>query len=213
MSKLKQLFSPVNEVKEERSKSNKDAGLFSYVPDSVLNHKNNKQDNSPDRRGKSDMAGHRITKGKGRLRGARGSGDRQFTSESMGKKDKMDLPPGRYTNSPNGQKGVQFEDATVETRDEFNQKAYSSDTDPLVTDSYSGESEIAAPEDSDGEHPTGYVKLAGRVINEQWGYDPRRLNRIKFRRERELEEFNFGINFANLKFSKGEQQRLRMYLH
>ena len=131
------------------------------------------------------------------------------------KKDKDQAA--RYGSSPNGQKGVQFEDVTIETRDEgFANKAYSSDTDPLVTDSYSGESqeELQAPEGSDDgkETPTGYVKAAGRVIETQYGYHPNRLNRIKFRRESELEEFNFGINFANLKFSKGEQQRLRLYL-
>ena len=32
------------------------------------------------------------------------------------------------------------------------------------------------------------------------------------RREHELTEFNFGINFANLKTSKEEQSRLRKYL-
>ena len=40
----------------------------------------------------------------------------------------------------------------------------------------------------------------------------RRLNRIKLRREHELEEFNFGINFAQLKSSKDQQARLRLYL-
>ena len=39
-------------------------------------------------------------------------------------------------------------------------------------------------------------------IVEQGGYDPRRLNRIKFRREHELEEFNFGIDFTKIKQSK-----------
>ena len=41
MSKLKKLFTLVNEVKLEKQKS-KDQGLFSYVPDSILNHKANK---------------------------------------------------------------------------------------------------------------------------------------------------------------------------
>lgn len=39
-------------------------------------------------------------------------------------------------------------------------------------------------------------------VQEQFGYDPRRLNRIKRRKETELEEFNFGINFQQLKTSK-----------
>ena len=33
-------------------------------------------------------------------------------------------------------------------------------------------------------------------IQEQWGYNPKALNRIKFRMEKELTEFNFGINFT-----------------
>ena len=67
MSKLKQLMNIVNEVKDERSKS-KEPGLFSYVPDSILNHQKNKVDAaSPTIRGKSDMAGNK--KGKGRLKG------------------------------------------------------------------------------------------------------------------------------------------------
>jgi hypothetical protein len=39
-------------------------------------------------------------------------------------------------------------------------------------------------------------------IYEQWGYDSRKYNRIKFRLEHELEEFNFGIDFTQLKNSK-----------
>jgi hypothetical protein len=40
------------------------------------------------------------------------------------------------------------------------------------------------------------------VIQEQYGYNPRRLNKIRMRREHELEEFNFGIDFSQLKQSK-----------
>ena len=50
------------------------------------------------------------------------------------------------------------------------------------------------------------------VIQEQFGYNPRRLNKIRMRREHELEEFNFGIDFSQLKQSKDQQARLRLYL-
>ncbi len=54
----------------------------------------------------------------------------------------------------------------------------------------------------DGSPITGHVRLDNSAITEQYGYDPRKLNRIRFRRELELEEFNFGINFSQLKTSK-----------
>lgn len=38
------------------------------------------------------------------------------------------------------------------------------------------------------------------------------MNRIKCRREHELDEFNFGIDFTKLKTSKTQQARLRLYL-
>ena len=49
-------------------------------------------------------------------------------------------------------------------------------------------------------------------IQAQFGYNPKKLNRIKMRREHELSEFNFGINFSQLKTSKEQQSRLRKYL-
>ena len=57
-----------------------------------------------------------------------------------------------------------------------------------------------------------HVKSSNQAHERQFGYDPRRLNRIKLRKEKELVEFNFGIDFTRLKTSKEQQTRLRLYL-
>ena len=46
--------------------------------------------------------------------------------------------------------------------------------------------------------------MGNREIHEQWGYDNKKYNRIKLRREYELEEFNYGIDFSQLKTSSDQ---------
>ena len=112
-------------------------------------------------------------------------------------------------------KGVQFDitDSISEKNDIRNR---STSTEPLQTDSYSGESEREIFEnnsDGNGEVIHLHVRGSNKEIQEQWGYNPRAYNRIKLRQEYELEEFNFGIDFSKLKDSKEQQSRLRKYLH
>lgn len=94
-----------------------------------------------------------------------------------------------------------------------NHRKASSSTEPLVTDSCSDSSNDMLDEikvkSSDSQ------RVAGRMrggYTKQWGYDTKKLNRLQCRREHELEEFNFGINFALLKTSKEQQARLRLFL-
>lgn len=75
-------------------------------------------------------------------------------------------------------------------------------TEPLVTESYSGESmlevfQVSIDSETGEKHDNNKSP-----IYEQWGYDAKKYNRIKFRREEELEEFNFGIDFTQLKHSR-----------
>ena len=82
----------------------------------------------------------------------------------------------------------------------------------LVTDSVSEDDE---EEGHDGNSLMGNVHCRydkHEEIQEQYGYEPRRLNRIKLRHEHELDEFNFGIDFTQLKNSKDQQKRLWLYL-
>ena len=51
-----------------------------------------------------------------------------------------------------------------------------------------------------------------KQIVEQYGYDTKRLNRIKCRKEDELIEHNYGIDFSKLKESEIEMVNLRKYL-
>ena len=44
-----------------------------------------------------------------------------------------------------------------------------------------------------------HIREPMREIQEQFGYNAKKLNRLKMRREHELTEFNFGINFSKLK--------------
>ena len=139
-----------------------------------------------------------ITAG-GRRASARGSALRS-SAGSARERRRRDTESGV---SPTA-KGVQFDNVTVENREDTGiggrDRAASQSTDPLVTDSFSGDSDElinANPRDDfGGKRLSSLVKNRGLEIQEQWGYDPRRLNRIKMRREHELEEFNFGIDFA-----------------
>ncbi len=96
---------------------------------------------------------------------------------------------------------------TVENRDDTaggRERNNSSSTDPLVTDSFSGESDQFEEKQNENfdSRMASLIKNTRAEIQEQWGYDPKKLNRIKMRREHELEEFNFGINFTQLKVNK-----------
>ena len=112
-------------------------------------------------------------------------------------------------------KGVQFEPSPNDIRDEFvNLKigdARSSSTEPLVTDSFSSD-EIDSYRDTLGNKPSMPIVHMYQDCAEQTGYDSRRLNRMRKRREHELEEFNYGIDFSQLRTSKEQQARLREYL-
>jgi len=90
---------------------------------------------------------------------------------------------------------VQFESDGQEDDYDRRNKAKSESTDPLETDSVSDD-DAAVLAGADGRVATAHVRVPRAEIQEQFGYNPRRLNRIKMRREHELTEFNYGINFA-----------------
>ena len=120
--------------------------------------------------------------------------------------------PSKFANSPAGGKGVQFESDTIE--DDDRRKPKSESTDALVTDSMSEEDDINIMQEvnENGKKIPGYIRVPKPEIQEQHGYPRGQLNRIKMRREHELEEFNYGIDFSQLKTSKEQQSRLRHYL-
>ena len=49
-------------------------------------------------------------------------------------------------------------------------------------------------------------------IKEQYGYDPKRMCRISFRREHELIEQNYGIDLSKIRENPEEMAHLRKYL-
>lgn len=118
------------------------------------------------------------------------------------------LRPGQSVDA-NGR--VQFEHTVTMEKEDLANKSDS--TMPLETDSCSDE-EVAILLGHQDQRLLQRQRMKPNLdeISEQWGYDPKRLNRIRLRRERELEEFNFGINFTHLKTSKEQQKRLRKYL-
>ena len=106
---------------------------------------------------------------------------------------------------------VQFESVTVEEQPVAlgggGPNSYNGSTEPLVTDSSnsSESAEHSSPrfdKNSDGDIIQAYQKIQKREIQEQWGYNTKVLNRLKLRYESELVEFNYGIDFTQLKTCK-----------
>ena len=167
----------------------KDKGLFSYVPESILNHKAN-------------VGRPKSSTDRGTLKKRRGTGDQSNQSRLTSQRPSANRSGG--LNSPHGDNKVQFESVVVEDKPDGElggRHNRSGSTEPLLTDSYSGESELEVFEAASDEIIQGHNMCGqnNRAIQDQTGYNPRSLNRIKFRREHELEEFNFGINFTQLK--------------
>ena len=86
-------------------------------------------------------------------------------------------------------------------------QSFSGSTEPLVTDtSNSSESAPGASprfekhsdhhEHHKEDQENSRLFLFKIPIQEQWGYNTKVLNRLKMRREHELEEFNYGIDFT-----------------
>lgn len=106
---------------------------------------------------------------------------------------------------------VQFENGGAVVENQQQPEVRSSCTSPLLTESITDDESSRGSDDN--ERPNKRLpKYYLEEVQEQYGYDPRRLNRIKFRREEELVEHNYGINLSLVKTDKAEMQHLRKYL-
>ena len=87
-------------------------------------------------------------------------------------------------------------------------------TSPLVTESITDVNitEHDVPEDDEDNVRKRLPDYFFREVQEQYGYDQRRLNRIKFRKENELIEHNYGINLSKIRDNPAEMAHLRKYL-
>ena len=92
--------------------------------------------------------------------------------------------------SPRGVKGVSF--TTKPDPEQTLRRENSSSTAPLRTDTASESDPIL----EHGLLDEDFISPSSELHSKPYGYDPKRLNRIRLRREHELEEFNFGIDFS-----------------
>lgn len=184
------------------------------MPESILNHRNNRPAGSAravSSDGISKANSRRSVIASARHRGANNNSRvHSHLDDPVHGRSSSQL---RHTRETSPLAKVQFEDLTMDTRDERDRADKSDSTAPLRTDSYSGSEEKDVFENSVEEDLNQQRRKENKTKKrEQWGYDPRLLNRIKFRQEHELEEFNFGIDFTKIGKSEEHLQRLREYL-
>ena len=117
----------------------------------------------------------------------------------------------KFSQSPNK---VQFNEMTGDTQENKDADTRSDQTSPLVTESITdvNNSEIQIDDDEEDNVRKRLPDYFFREIQEQYGYDCKRLNRIKCRKEDELIEHNYGIDLSKIRDNPAEMAHLRKYL-
>ena len=157
---------------------------------------------SKDRQSGRHKAGSKMSQNTSSQEGLRQGGSRQFII-----KDKKN--GGGTTKNKKGDASgkVQFEKfGSVEQVEETKSASANSIITESITDVNESDFDEAANQALFG------TREKRKRIEEQYGYDTKRLNRIKCRKEEELIEHNYGIDFSKLKDSEIEMVNLRKYL-